>query len=146
MLTELIDYTKVADQRLVSIFETNLNVPEKAKSLFSHVLNAQHIWAKRILNETASYAVWSVHQSNEFAAIVEENYQLFKRILATVSLTQTIVYRNTYGEYENVVNDILFHTVNHSTYHRAQIASMLKSADITPPVTDYIILKRENQL
>lgn len=146
MLAELINYTKVADDKLATIFEANPNIPEKALSLFNHVLNAQHIWAKRILNETPIYAVWATHQSSEFAGIIEANHKLFTHILAAVSLTQTITYHNTQGKYENVVNDILFHVINHSTYHRAQIAAILKSANIEPPVTDYIILKRENQL
>lgn len=146
MLAELINYTKVADSRLITVFENHPNLPEKALSLFNHVLNAQHIWATRILGQAPNFAVWAVHQPSELAAIAEANHQLLQQILENVPLAQTINYQNTQGEYSNVVKDILFHVVNHSTYHRAQIASILKSVGIEPPVTDYIILKRENQL
>ena len=39
---------------------------------------------------------------------------------------------------------MLFHFVNHSTYHRGQIASNLKEHGIEPLVTDYIFYKRKN--
>ncbi|WP_379084396.1 DinB family protein [Pedobacter sp. UC225_65] len=50
------------------------------------------------------------------------------------------------NQYTGIVKDILFHVFNHSTYHRAQIATLFKESGITPPVTDFIILKRNQQL
>lgn len=40
------------------------------------------------------------------------------------------------------IKDIMFHIVNHSTYHRAQIATELKDHGIEPLKTDYILYKR----
>ena len=51
MLVEIMNYTQVADARVVEAFEKNESVPTKAITLFSHVLNAQHIWASRILGK-----------------------------------------------------------------------------------------------
>ncbi|WP_209331385.1 DinB family protein [Lunatimonas salinarum] len=36
------------------------------------------------------------------------------------------------------------HIVNHSTYHRGQIATLFRESGLQPVVTDYIMLKRGN--
>lgn len=147
MLAEMINYTRVADERMLSIFEHNKIVPAKAITLFSHMLNAQHIWANRILEKLPIYAVWEEHSLASLRSIADDNKRLLTFILETIDLQKEIAYGNSGGRtYVNVVQDILFHVVNHSTYHRGQIASLLKAEAIAPPVTDFIILKREMQL
>lgn len=37
------------------------------------------------------------------------------------------------------------HLVNHSSYHRGQIVTMLRQLDVTPPATDLIRFYRETQ-
>lgn len=147
MLLEMINYTRVADERMRAIFEQHQVVPAKALTLFSHILNAQHIWANRILGNTPIYGVWEEHLLVSLRGIADDNMRLFTAILETVDLQKEIAYGNSSGRsYVNVVQDILFHVVNHSTYHRGQIASLLKADNIVPPLTDFIILKREMQL
>ena len=54
---------------------------------------------------------------------------------------------NSKGEtFSNKIKDILFHIINHSTYHRAQIATDLKQNGIEPINTDYIFYKRKLEL
>lgn len=147
MLAELLNYTTKADA--IVIEQLNLptvDVPE-ANKLFSHVLTAQHIWAKRILKEKPAKGVWEEQDKSTFKALSEENARLFELILKNASLSEVIHYTNSAGEeFESAVQDILLHVGNHSTYHRGQIVSMLKKAGHVPPVTDYIMLKRTNQL
>ncbi|MBI3466927.1 MAG: hypothetical protein HY000_28265 [Planctomycetes bacterium] len=45
--------------------------------------------------------------------------------------------------YRNTVCDILIHVVNHSSYHRGQLAILLGQEEKTPPVTDYIAYLRD---
>ncbi|PWS27366.1 damage-inducible protein DinB [Pedobacter yonginense] len=146
MFREILQYTKVADGKLIEIFQQNQRVSAKAISLFSHVLNAQHVWAHRILDRPVQQGVWENLEVGCFEKIAQENFNLFAEILNTISMDEEITYKNATGEYTNTVQDILFHVFNHSTYHRGQIASLLKLDEIFPPVTDYIILKREHQL
>jgi uncharacterized damage-inducible protein DinB len=40
--------------------------------------------------------------------------------------------------------DMLLHVVNHSTYHRGQIASMIREMGGNPPATDFIVYKAES--
>lgn len=144
MLIEIMNYTRVADERMISIFEKNEVIPAKALTLFSHVLNAQHIWANRILGNAPVFSVWEEHTREAFSQISNANFALLHSIIGHVELGKEITYRNSNGGgYTNTVQDILFHVFNHSTYHRGQIASLFKAEGILPPVTDYIILKRD---
>ncbi len=139
-------YTQVADGKLIEIFQHEKSISPKAISLFSHVLNAQHVWANRILGEPVALGVWENSSADRFAEIAADNFKLLGKILDTVSLEKEITYKNSTGIYTNTVKDILFHIFNHSTYHRAQIASLFKLDGIHPPVTDFIMLKRDHQL
>ena len=145
MILETIHYTQIADSKLITIFKQH-KVSENAIIMFSHVLSAQHIWASRILGVAPKHQVWEVFNVDLFEQISKENFDLIAQILKNYSLEKEISYANSKGSYTGIVKDILFHIVNHSTYHRAQIATIFKLEGIEPPITDYIILKREHQL
>lgn len=146
MFSELLKYTGLADQRMINAL-TGSNPSERSVYLFSHILNAQHIWAGRVLGLAPDYGVEQIHSIAAFQDISEKNLERLWKILESVPLDRTIVYTTSKGErFENNAGDILYHVINHSTYHRAQIASGLRQSGIVPPVTDYIILKREGLL
>ncbi|WP_410219903.1 DinB family protein [Pedobacter sp.] len=147
MLDEFIKYTYLADQMMIkALAETNFSI-EKANRLFSHVLTSQHIWAKRILLQTPTLGVWEMLEPTGFAGHSEENFKMLNEITANIPLDKVIDYSNSSGQsFGNKVNDILLHVCNHCTYHRAQIASMLKENQVQPPATDYIFFKRQNLL
>ncbi len=147
MLVEMMKYMQVADERVIAVFGQNAIISAKAVSLFSHVLNAQHIWANRILDRPSLYGVWQEHSPEAFSSISIGNMECFQYILENIDLSKQITYRNsTGGTFTNVVKDVLIHVFNHSTYHRGQVASLFKADGILPPVTDYIMLKREMHL
>ncbi|MBB2146878.1 damage-inducible protein DinB [Pedobacter sp. LMG 31464] len=147
MLEESIQYTKIADSKLIEIFKQHQEISPKAIALFNHVLNAQHIWANRILGLLPKYQVWETYGTEMFEQISDENFELLTQIIKNIPLDKEITYTNSLGDqYTSLAKDILFHVVNHSTYHRGQIASLFKLDGITPPVTDYIMLKRDHQL
>lgn len=145
MIDEMINYTAVADKVLItSLIDADNNLPE-ADRLISHILNAQHIWAHRILNQPNEFEPWQIHIKAQFLSISVDNIQGLKQILATRTLDELIIYHNTAGKaFENSIGQILYHVCNHSTYHRAQVAAILKAHHIVPPITDYIILKRNH--
>jgi uncharacterized damage-inducible protein DinB len=56
---------------------------------------------------------------------------------------EMIFYKNSTGKkYENTIREIITHVINHSTYHRGQIAMELRRLGIDPPPTDYIFYRR----
>jgi len=39
----------------------------------------------------------------------------------------------------------MVHLVNHSSYHRGQLAGMMRQLGVKPPGTDYIVFVRERK-
>ncbi|WP_247236247.1 DinB family protein [Telluribacter sp. SYSU D00476] len=115
----------------------------KSHRLMSHMLNAHHIWNKRILGQSPEVGVWQSMLLTEMLDRNEDNYQQTQRILHEADLDTTISYTNSKGDsFQNTVQDILFQVVNHTSYHRAQIATDFREHGLEPIMTDYIMYKR----
>ena len=140
---ELFEYNHYFNEKLSDIFyEKNEKLNEPSIKLFSHVLNAHHIWNSRIKGESSKYGIWQV-QGNNLQDINSDNRSQTLFILDTHDLDRSLTYINSKGDaFTNTVRDILFHVINHSTYHRGQIAAQLKQCGIEPLTTDYIFYKR----
>jgi uncharacterized damage-inducible protein DinB len=122
------------------------SIPE-AEKLFSHILNAQHIWVCRINDIVPKFKIFDPHPLSDFAYFQDQCALGLTAILAERDLSEKVAYSNSKGEeFTDTVGDILFHVINHSTYHRGQIASLLRLNNIQPPITDYIVLRREGEL
>lgn len=145
MLKELLNYTQKADEIMLNSYQDfGFNLPE-ANTLFSHILCAQHIWACRILNQKPQLGVWEQIDPTQFSILFKENFEKLFKILDTVSLSLTVNYTNSKAEiFKNTVEEIIIHLCNHGTYHRGRLASYLRRAGGEPPITDYVILKRES--
>jgi len=141
---ELFDYSHHFNQQLFEVIEHNPDkVSDKTILLFSHLLNAHQIWNNRIEPEQPIYGVWQLHPVQDLQAIDQRNYEKTLQILGKFDLEQVIHYANSKGTvFNNSVRDILFHAVNHSTYHRAQIATEFKQHGLEPLMTDFIMYKR----
>lgn len=117
-----------------------------------HVWDAETIWLTRL--KGGSLKEWPsknfnggksemlkgfIHVSTELLQYVKEKGGAF--------LGETIVYKNMKGDpYENSVEEILFHLVNHGTYHRGQIITLLRESGVTQLVsTDLIAWFREQR-
>jgi uncharacterized damage-inducible protein DinB len=139
------EYNYHFNQELIQLFENNKPIiPEKSIQLLNHFINAQEIWNERILNEKVSIGVWDIRPLQNLIKINQSNYNSSLSILNTIELSKNIEYKNSKGDvFSNSVQDVIFHVINHSTYHRAQIASDLKANGIEPINTDYIFYKRK---
>lgn len=72
------------------------------------------------------------------ATIDRENYFTSLKIVGEVDLEKLMTYNNaTGGQFTNKIKDLLFHIINHSTYHRAQLALLLREQGVEPINTDY---------
>jgi len=141
---ELFDYNHQMNLNFSEvIIQSGGAVPEPCIKLFSHVLNAHHIWNSRILDEDARLAVWEISLPDAWENINLDNYKTTRELMDLFELDRVIAYQNSKGvSFEGNLRDIHFHVLNHSNYHRAQIASALKANNITPPISDYIFYKR----
>lgn len=142
-LIDLFDYTRHFNMEMIKVISENRAlVDDKTVSFINHTLNAQQIWNARILGEE-TFEVWQI---NPFESLVEINQKNFLKsidIINNLDWDTKIEYQNSKGtKFENTVFEMLFHAVNHSTYHRGQINTLLKQNGITPVLTDYIFYKR----
>jgi len=142
--TELFEYSHHFNQKLWDVFNDNPGKsPEKALNLYNHILNAHQIWNNRIEPIQSSFGVWETHPVSDLKGIDTANYEQTLLILDKFELTDSISYTNTKGQtFSNTIRDILFHAINHSTYHRGQIAIELRINGLEPLNTDYIFYKR----
>jgi uncharacterized damage-inducible protein DinB len=120
---------KLADQ----ILEHLDRIPEDSQKLFSHVLNAHQIWNSRILLQQPLFKVWDMQIPQQYKQIDLQNYRDTLGILDQADFSTPVTYTNSQGQvFTNTVRDILFHVNNHSTHHKAQLASRFRALDIKP--------------
>lgn len=143
-LKDIFEYNHHFNQKLGDIFNENSDkISEKAINLFSHILNAHQVWNNRIEPKQATFGIWEVHPIQSFKNIDKMNYEHTQLILNKSDLNKTIDYTTRTGQaFNKKIKDLLFHTINHSTYHRGQIATEMRQCGIEPLATDYIRYKR----
>lgn len=142
-LIDLFEYTNHFNVEMITIISENRKlVDDKTISLINHTLNAQQIWNARILGEI-TFEVWQINPFESLGEINHGNFLKSIDIIKNLDLDKRVEYQNSRGtKFENSIFEMLFHAVNHSTYHRGQINSLLKQNGITPVLTDYIFYKR----
>ena len=70
---------------------------------------------------------------------MDKAWAIYARGLTEPALDRVLAYKATEGlDRALPVRDILTHVVNHSTYHRGQIARLIAECGVKPAVTDYI--------
>ncbi|WP_418123961.1 DinB family protein [Chryseobacterium sp. PTM-20240506] len=142
-LVDLFEYTHHYNQKIIKLVKDYTpKIDERTIALINHTINAQQIWNARILGEE-TFEVWQVNPLEDLEEINHQNFLTSIQIVQNFSLDNRIGYQNSKGtKFENSVFEMLFHTINHSTYHRGQINSLLKQNGIEPLLTDYIFYKR----
>jgi len=143
-LKELFEYNHHFNQKLGDIFNDNPDkTSEKAVKLYSHILNAHKVWNNRMDPKQRAFGIWEIHPVQNFKNIDKMNQKHSLLILDTFNLDETVSYVTSNGQaFSNSIRDLLFHVINHSTYHRGQIATEFRQRGIDPLATDYILYKR----
>ncbi|HSJ67632.1 MAG TPA: DinB family protein [Anditalea sp.] len=141
---ELFEYSHHFNQKLM---DTMLTHPEptsdRSLQLLNHLVNAHHIWNNRIMEMPPKTGVWDLHLFEDIKKSDSENLGMSISIVDQIEMDKMIMYTNSQGvKFTNSVRDILFHIINHSTHHRAQISSDLKINGVPPIPMDYIFFKR----
>jgi uncharacterized damage-inducible protein DinB len=115
-----------------------------------HIMSAEEIWLKRWKGEPTA----GLHKPEEFKTFdaitdywkkVESSMTDFCEKLRTDNdLERRVTYKDIRGNsYTQLLSHMMLHMINHSTYHRGQIVTMLRQLNITPVSTDLIGYYRE---
>ena len=131
------------NQEIVSSF-TSLN-----KTIL-HMLDAESIWWQRLkLNEhilvPSSQNGMNFNEASEQLLRTSASLEEWVKNANEVNLTHVFEYRNTKKElFKQPVFEVIIHMVNHGTYHRGQIVTMLRQLNISKiPGTDFVLFRRK---
>ena len=144
---QLFDYNFLCNKKLIEQIEKLDTPPDEAVRLFSHILNAHHIWNHRLLGQSKQYEVWQIHGVDAWHDIHYENqratFEVIRNKEDSEDYFQRVDYETTEGRvFANDIGDILFHIINQSTHHRGQVVANLRSYGIAPEQLDFILYKR----
>ena len=127
----------VADAPVVSSFPS-------IRATLAHLVGAEWIWLRRWLGESPREApVWTTRDDVEslrrHLGAVEAERADWLAGLTAADLTRVVAYRNLAGDsFADPLAGLLRHVVNHSSYHRGQVTTLLRQAGLSAPNTDLI--------
>ena len=137
------DYNYWANHKVIAHILKIDDIPAKVTSWVSHILNAHHLWNKRILGQEPEYSLWDEHAPSMWHDINEKAHEETYRILSSTDTDTSIAYQTLEGyEFSNTVGEIMYHIINHSSYHGGQIAHELRCCGHEALPTDYIFYKQ----
>lgn len=157
-LTHLVAYHHWATSRL---FETLATLPADAldqpvggsfgtaRGLLRHILGAEEVWMDRLHGHSPPVFpdLATCNAVNDFQVAwdaVQARQRSFIAGLGSEQLESPIGYINFRGEaWAYPLDAVLLHLVNHGTYHRGQLAHVIRQLGHTPPATDYLIFADE---
>jgi uncharacterized damage-inducible protein DinB len=109
-----------------------------------HIMGAEWIWYERWQGRTPS----ALPVAEQFATLaslrkqwadIERNLMSYVAGLSAADLDRVIEYRNVRGNrFAYLLRPMLQHLVNHGSYHRGQVASLLRQLGALPRPTDLL--------
>jgi uncharacterized damage-inducible protein DinB len=155
----LYEFNYWAKSRLLDVVET-LTAEQFTKDLGSshggiqgtlvHSMGAEEIWLKRWKGEHPT----SMYTANDFPTVeslvsrwnlLEHQMMEFCHLLKTDDdIKKVVAYKDMKGnEHSQPLWQMMQHLVNHSTYHRGQVVTMLRQLGVKPVGTDLIAFYRK---
>jgi len=138
----------ITDSRVLTLEQLTAGTGTSFHSIlgtFVHIFWAEWVWFQR-WNGDSPKRKFSTEEFEGLDAVqaqwrdVEEQRILFLDSLTDEQLQRRISYENLQGErWEYTLIHAMQHTANHSTYHRGQIAALLRQAGTPVRSTDFLI-------
>jgi uncharacterized damage-inducible protein DinB len=159
-IRELNDYCRWANQRSLAAaakldsdkFTQSMgNSFSSVRDTLAHILAGEWIWFERwqgrfptqLLNPADFPTVQSLETRWH---IVNRDYETFINSLTAQRLDEDLAYLNRAGErYSYPLWQQMVHVVNHSTYHRGQVTTLLRQLGTEPAVTDFLVYYDERR-
>jgi uncharacterized damage-inducible protein DinB len=110
----------------------------------THLVGAEWVWLERWHGRSPG-ALPASQVASDLAALrgkwekVHEAHRIFVESLTADRLTEPLTYVNFAGQnWTYPLGEVLIHVANHGTYHRGQVATLLRQLGKTPASTDYL--------
>jgi uncharacterized damage-inducible protein DinB len=142
---KLYQYNAWANKRVIGTLIRQQVNDEKILSLLGHIVAAQFLWLHRIKGLPApDVKLWGEYTLDQLVPMAEKAGKMWLEFVeSTDNFDREMTYRNYVNEpYTNNVENVMIHLVNHSSYHRAQIAMLLRQKGFEPINTDFITYDR----
>lgn len=120
------------------------------RETFAHMVAVERIWLERWCGRSPKALV----PSSEFStlAIITERWQAVEREvrefvngLDEETLMRPLICTSTRGEqWTYPLWQLVFHFLNHQSYHRGQVTTQLRMLGVEPPRIDYLVGVNEN--
>lgn len=118
------------------------------RGTLEHIFRADNVWFSRVAGEPfGNIADVPVPSSlpdleKEWMALLQR-FQNWYAQLQPNQYAIEIRYTNSQGQpFSTPLWQVLLHLVNHSSYHRGQVVTMMRQAGFRPPTTDLIVFYR----
>lgn len=145
-IRELFAHLQWADELVLGSLRDGAGASPRALELYAHVLGAEAVWLSRLRGVAEEVAVWPVADVDACAELMAETHAGLAAYIDSLddsAVERSVHYRNSAGvEFDSRIGDILLHVMLHGTYHRGQVALLLRGAGGTPAPTDYIAFVR----
>jgi uncharacterized damage-inducible protein DinB len=119
------------------------------RDTLAHICGAEFIWTERFQGRSPS-ALPDIARFPDLAGLrthwvsQEQSLLAFIRSLTQDSIDRVMEYQTMkFGVYRNPMWQSLQHVVNHGSYHRGQVTTMLRQHGAQPVLTDMIHFYRE---
>lgn len=141
----MIAYNEWANQR---VLDKLVQHPDQIESLgkLSHIALAEKVWLSRLEGNPQKMDIFQILSPEEVKSLLDEvrpKWQLALNKAEQSGFSSSLSYLSVKGDpFSNTLSDIFTHVLNHGTYHRAQIATLLRQQNLDPVVTDFIAFAR----
>ena len=142
---KLYQYNAWANKRVLGTLKRQNVNDEKILSVMGHIVAALFLWLHRIKGlPPPDLKLWGQYSLDQLVSLSDKGVQEWlSYVESTENFNRQLTYENYVGEpYTNNVEMIMIHLVNHSSYHRAQIAMLLRQKGFEPINTDFITYDR----
>jgi uncharacterized damage-inducible protein DinB len=159
-IRQFYDYNRWADRRILTMASILAsddfirpmgNSFSSVRDTLTHILSAEWIWLERwqgrstkaLLDAATFPTVQSLESRWE---VVEHDQTQFMEALAPQRLGQELAYINQKGQhYSYPLWQQMVHVVNHSSYHRGQVTTLLRQLGAEAVSTDFLVYYDEKQ-
>lgn len=117
---------------------------QRCMGLMPHNQIARRIWLLRLRGESYPpiadwFPVLSAAETSALCTEVDRGWAAYLDGLTDSDLSRSIDYKAADGSgYRSVIDDVIIHVFNHSTYHRGQIARFVTECGGKRALSDYI--------
>jgi len=158
---EMLDLFRFNDWANARMITAILEVPEEKHGIeiassfssiretLAHIASADWIWLRRWKGENPTAGPEWVNSSSTAEVVrqlgaIRDERDAFVASLSDADLERSIEYRLMSGKaLRSTFAEMFRHVVNHSTYHRGQLATLLRQVGHKAAATDYILYRQQ---